>query len=166
MQTIVLIDTQNVHMGIQACGRTIDWKKFYRFLQDKFLPNKVILFMWYIEEYSKFYDYLKEIWYDISFKNIILGKWLIKWNIDSHLVLNAVKSYYEWWYEKFILVSGDGDFDVLVEFLLEKKVFGKLLVPNRYKASKLLKNILPARDIQDLSVLHRKLKRKTHKKNK
>jgi hypothetical protein len=64
------------------------------------------------------------------------------------------------------LVSGDGDFDVLVEFLLEKKVFGKLLVPNRYKASKLLKNILPARDIQDLSVLHRKLKRKAHKKNK
>jgi hypothetical protein len=46
-----------------------------------------------------------------------------------------------------------------VEFLLEKKVFGKLLVPNRYKASKLLKNILPAHDIQDLSALERKLKK-------
>ncbi|MEI8091504.1 MAG: hypothetical protein WCG98_04685 [bacterium] len=57
------------------------------------------------------------------------------------------------------MVSGDGDFDVLVEFLLEKKVFGKLLVPNKYKASKLLKNILPAHAIQDLSVLRHKLKK-------
>jgi hypothetical protein len=54
-------------------------------------------------------------------------------------------------------VSGDGDFDILVEFLLEKKVFCKLLVPNIKKASQLLKNILPAYDIQDLSVLKNKL---------
>lgn len=159
MQTIVLIDTQNVHMGIQDCGWTIDWKKFYRFLQDKFTPNKVVLFMGYIRQYESFYVHLRKIGYVIVFKNIILGKGLIKWNVDSHLVLNAVKSYYEWGYSQFVLVSGDWDFDVLVEFLLEKKVFGKLLVPNRHKASKLLKNILPAHDIQDLSALRHKLKK-------
>ncbi|MFA7717268.1 MAG: NYN domain-containing protein [Candidatus Absconditabacterales bacterium] len=159
MHTIALIDTQNVHMGIQDCGRTIDWKKFFGFLKDKFLPNRVILFMGYIKKYDAFYDYLRQIGYEISFKNVILGKGLIKGNIDSHLILKAAKAYYEGGYDQFILVSGDGDFDVLVEFLLEKKVFGKLLVPNRYKASKLLKNILPAHDIQDLSALERKLKK-------
>lgn len=159
MQTIVLIDTQNVHMGIQSCEWTIDRKKFFRFLHDKFATKKIVLFMGYLKQHNNFYEYLKNIWYEISFKNVVLGKGLIKGNIDSHLVLKATRSYYEQGYDNFILVSWDGDFDVLVEFLLEKNVFWKLLVPNIKKASQLLKNILPAQQIQDLSVLKNKLQK-------
>jgi len=159
MQTIVLIDTQNVHMGTQSCERTIDRKRFFCFLQDKFWTKKVILFMWYLKQHNNFYEYLKNIGYEISFKNVVLGKGLIKGNIDSHLVLKATRAYFEQWYDNFILVSWDGDFDILVEFLLEKKVFWKLLAPNIKKASQLLKNILPAQQIQDLNVLRNKLQK-------
>ena len=157
MQTLILIDTQNVHMGIQACGRIVDRRKFFWFLQDKFDTKKIVLFIWYLKQHSRFYEYLQNIGYEIAFKNVVLGKWLIKGNIDSHLVLKATRSFYEQWYDGFVLVSWDGDFDILVEFLLEKKVFRKLLVPNIKKASQLLKNILPAHDIQDLRVLKNKL---------
>jgi hypothetical protein len=47
-----------------------------------------------------------------------------------------------------------------VDFLLQKKVFCKLLVPNIKKASQLLKNLLKSQDIQDLNVLSNKLGKK------
>jgi len=56
-------------------------------------------------------------------------------------VLSAAQHYYEQNYTHFILVSGDGDFDVLIEFWKEKGVFGRLLTPNGARASKLLKQV-------------------------
>lgn len=160
MKTIVLIDTQNVHMGIQSSWWTIDRRRFFWFLRDKFSPTTTILFMGYMKKYEPFYTHLKNIGYEISFKKIVLSKGIIKWNIDTHLVLKSVRSYYEEGYNNFILVSWDGDFDILVDFLLQKKVFCKLLVPNIKKASQLLKNLLKSQDIQDLNVLSNKLGKK------
>jgi len=36
-------------------------------------------------------------------------------------------------------VSGDGDYNTLVDFWRESGVFGRVLIPHREKASKLLK---------------------------
>lgn len=81
----------------------------------------------------------------------------IKGNIDTHLALSAAQHYYEQDYTRFILVSGDGDFDVLVEFLKEKGVFGKLIIPYRNMTSKLLKKITLESERYDLSFARKKL---------
>lgn len=44
-------------------------------------------------------------------------------------------------YNKAVLVSGDGDFFCLVDYLIKQKKFAKLLVPNQKKYSALLKSI-------------------------
>ena len=44
-------------------------------------------------------------------------------------------------FEKVILVSGDGDYKLLVDFLIEEKRFGKLLFPNKKFASSLYKKL-------------------------
>ena len=54
-----------------------------------------------------------------------------------------------------ILVTADGDFDVLIEFLLKNNKLGKLLCPALKKTSKLLKKITPHEKLLDLKdVLH------------
>lgn len=42
---------------------------------------------------------------------------------------------------KVLLVSGDGDYKMLVDFLIEEKKFGKMLFPNRKFASSLYKKL-------------------------
>lgn len=55
---------------------------------------------------------------------------MTKGNIDADLVLWAMKEMSN--YEKAIIVSGDGDFYTLIEYLEGKKRLKKLLTPNRY----------------------------------
>ena len=53
----------------------------------------------------------------------------VKGNIDADLVLYAMKEIPH--YDKAVIVSGDGDFFSLVEYLAQEKKLHKLLVPNR-----------------------------------
>jgi uncharacterized LabA/DUF88 family protein len=57
----------------------------------------------------------------------------VKGNIDAELVLWAMKEMSN--YDKAIIVSGDGDFYCLVEYLVEKKRLLKLLTPTGHYSS-------------------------------
>lgn len=57
----------------------------------------------------------------------------VKGNIDAELVLWAMKEINN--YQKAIVVSGDGDFYCLLEYLDEQKKLSKILVPNRQYSS-------------------------------
>ena len=61
---------------------------------------------------------------------------IVKGNIDADLVLYAMKEYDN--YDKAVLVSGDGDFFGLVEYLAQQGKLLKLLTPNQ-RYSTLLK---------------------------
>jgi len=45
-------------------------------------------------------------------------------------------------YDKAIIVSGDGDFHCLLEYLEEKEKLLKLIIPNRLKYSSLLRKFM------------------------
>jgi uncharacterized LabA/DUF88 family protein len=57
----------------------------------------------------------------------------VKGNIDAELVLWAMKEMSN--YDKAIIVSGDGDFYCLVEYLEEKKRLLRLLTPSGHYSS-------------------------------
>ena len=44
-------------------------------------------------------------------------------------------------FDKIVLVSGDGDYRMLVDFLIEENKFKKILFPNKQFASSLYKKI-------------------------
>ncbi len=44
-------------------------------------------------------------------------------------------------FDKIVLVSGDGDYKMLVDFLIEENRFKKILFPNKQFASSLYKKI-------------------------
>jgi hypothetical protein len=42
-------------------------------------------------------------------------------------------------YDRAIIVTGDGDFYCLIQYLIEKKKFERVIIPNLFKYSALLK---------------------------
>jgi uncharacterized LabA/DUF88 family protein len=65
-----------------------------------------------------------------------------KGNVDSDIIFSIMKRIYKQEsFDKIVLVSGDGDYKMLVDFLIEEDKFAKVLFPNQRYASSLYKKI-------------------------
>jgi len=70
----------------------------------------------------------------------MLGK--KKGNVDSDIIFNIMKRLYKKEnFDKIVLVSGDGDYKILVDFLIEENRFEKILFPDRQYRSSLYKKL-------------------------
>ena len=138
-KTYAFIDSQNLNLGIQDQGWKLDFSRFNVYLKDKYEVKKAFLFIGYIKGNEKLYKYLKKSGYTLIFKPIMtIGngkKPVVKGNVDAELVLHTMIEYPN--YNKAVLVTGDGDFHCLVEYLVKQKKLNKLVIPNRYKYSSL-----------------------------
>jgi uncharacterized LabA/DUF88 family protein len=61
----------------------------------------------------------------------------VKGNVDAELVLHAMIKYKD--YDKAIIVSGDGDFFCLVEYLEAQDKLLKIMAPNKHFSGHLRK---------------------------
>ncbi len=64
----------------------------------------------------------------------------MKGNCDAELVLKTISDFYTKAFDKCMLVTGDGDFGCVVEFLAGNSALGGIIAPDRKKCSILLKN--------------------------
>jgi uncharacterized LabA/DUF88 family protein len=65
-----------------------------------------------------------------------------KGNVDSDIIFNVMKKLYKKEdFTKMILVSGDGDYKILVDFLIDENRFEKILFPDRQYRSSLYKGL-------------------------
>lgn len=134
------IDSQNLNLGVRSLGWKLDFKKFRVYLADKFRVSQVFLFLGFIEKYSSLYSKLKSFGYTLIFKptiNVPEGK--TKGNVDAELVLHASAVEYSN-YDKVIVVSGDGDFYCLYQYLKSHKKLLAIIIPNSKSESSLLKS--------------------------
>jgi uncharacterized LabA/DUF88 family protein len=136
------IDSQNLNLGIKSEGWKLDFVKFRKFLKDTYRVEKAYLFIGQMPENQQLYFYLQSAGYILIFKStqhyFKNGKKATKGNVDAELVLySAARLFHE--YDQAVIVSGDGDFLCLYEYLEEKNKLLKILVPNKTKYSKLLK---------------------------
>jgi len=142
------IDSQNLNFGTSKDiyknhklvykGWKLDFKKFRRYLTDKFRVEKAFLFIGYLPENERMYKKLKSYGYELVFKPTVKdysGK--VKGNVDAELVLHAAAIEYQN-YDLAIVVSGDGDFHCLHEFLVKKNKLFRLIIPNRHSESSFL----------------------------
>lgn len=159
-ENYAFIDSQNLNLGIRDQGWRLDFARFRIFLKDKYKVFKAFLFIGYIKENKDLYDYLKKSGYVLIFKPILeikRGKKVeVKGNVDAELVLHTMIEYPK--YNKAIIVSGDGDFHCLIEYLKKKRKLGRLLIPNQAKFSRLLYKFI--KDIDFISNLRVKLGKK------
>ncbi len=132
------IDSQNLNLGIQSQGWELDFKRFRVYLNDKFGITKAFLFIGYLDKFKPMYEQLKSYGYVLIFKpTLVHNDGTAKGNVDSELVLYASKIEYDN-YDKAIIVSGDGDFYCLIEYLAKHKKLKQVFIPNRRSYSRLL----------------------------
>ncbi len=139
INNFAFIDNQNLYLSIKNMGWILDFKRFRIYLRDKYNVKKAFLFIGYIQKNQVLYTKLQQSGYILVFKPILyLPKGKIKGNVDAELVLQTMIEYYN--YDKAIIVTGDGDFFCLIEYLIKQNKLEKLIIPNRYSYSSLYKN--------------------------
>ncbi len=157
------IDSQNLNVGTQRVGWKMDWKKFRQYLQDEQGVTEAFMFIGYMPEFEDLYMQMHEAGYKVVLKTTYDltrphpemqpddetakkesehkkdGKKSeeedkhIKGNIDADLVLWAMKEIPN--YDKAILVSGDGDFYALIEYLEKQDKLKHIMTPNSHYSS-------------------------------
>lgn len=102
------IDSQNLNFAIKDQGWKLDFRRFRKYLSDKYGVAKAFLFIGYVPTQQSLYTSLQEYGYIVVFKP-----------------------------------TGDGDFHCLIDHLKKQNKLEKLIVPNRYKFSSLLRKFAP-----------------------
>ena len=139
-KVVAYIDASNLNVGIKQSGWEMDCISFRSWLRDKFSVGQAILFMGMVSENTRLYNFLQSAGYEIIFRPTLTnGDGKTKGNVDGELILHIAKDYYEKKTSRVVLVSGDGDYHCIVEFLKEKQVPVKIISPNKRYLSLLLK---------------------------
>ena len=142
--TYAFIDSQNLNLGVQSQGWKLDFKKFRLYLKNKYGVEKAYLFIGLIPGNEQLYSHLSSVGFELVFKPTIAydvgDKKTHKGNVDAELVLYAAAKMYRD-YDRAIIVSGDGDFRCLAEYLIEERKLLHIMTPNR-SFSKLLRDFL------------------------
>ena len=137
----VFIDSQNLNLGVKSLGWNLDFKKFYILLKTRFKASKIYLFIGFINGNQSLYTKLQEDGYILVFRPTLEykkgSKKIVKGNVDSELVLHSMIEYQN--YDKAIIVSSDGDFYCLIEYLEKNKKLKNIIMPNPKKYSSLLR---------------------------
>ncbi|HSX18273.1 MAG TPA: NYN domain-containing protein [Candidatus Saccharimonadales bacterium] len=152
-QVYAFIDSQNVNVSTQKFGWKVDWRKFRRFLKDKYGVDQAFMFIGYVPEFQDMYEFLHDAGYSVVLKPTFdmskpreqvaqpqpgektehEEKKPVKGNVDAELVLWAMKELKN--YDKAIIISGDGDFFCLVEYLEQQGKLLKVMPPNVHYSS-------------------------------
>ena len=146
------IDSQNLNLGTQKMGWKMDWKKFREWLKKEYNVEKAFMFIGYMPDFEPLYDQLHSQGYAVVLKPTLEmfasdektdekpdkneEKKTVKGNIDADLVLHVMKEQKN--YDKAVIISGDGDFYTLLEYLDETGKLLHLMTPN-WQYSSLLK---------------------------
>ncbi|MFZ2153310.1 MAG: NYN domain-containing protein [Microgenomates group bacterium] len=130
-KTYAFIDSQNLNLGVKSQGWSLDWSKFRQYLRNKFNVSKAYIFIGYKPGNESLYTTLQQNGFVIILKPTLeLPNGTVKGNVDAELVLHTMIEYPH--FQKAIIVSGDGDFRCLVEYLSQKKKLLHVLTPNKF----------------------------------
>jgi uncharacterized LabA/DUF88 family protein len=143
---IAYIDGQNLRMGTMSSEKPwkINLKKFRIFLKDKYKVKTAYYYLGFmIEENEDLYEKIQKAGFVLVFREhntSMIGK--KKGNVDCDIVLSILKRvYYKEKFDRIVLVSGDGDYKALVDFLIKEDKFKKILFPNIKFASSLYRKL-------------------------
>ena len=148
LKNIAYIDGQNLYMGTaksDPCWR-INLSRFRIYLEKKYNIDKAYYYLGYVQEGERvehIYEEIQAAGFILVFRQhnaAMIGK--KKGNVDSDIIFSIMKRVYKNEpFNKIVLVSGDGDYKGLVDFLIEENRLLKVLFPNKKFASSLYKAI-------------------------
>ena len=140
-KNFAFIDSQNLYLSVtKGLGWKIDFKKFRVYLKEKYSVTKAYLFIGYVHTNQSLYTELQNAGFVLIFKPTLAYKdGTTKGNCDAELVLQAMIDFND--YDQAVIVSGDGDFFCLADYLIKKEKLAAMLIPNELRYSALLKKL-------------------------
>lgn len=142
------IDGQNLYMQTSKRRNDdvwrIDYGRFRKYLLEKYNVTKAYYFFgYYIPSQAPLYRSLRGAGFELCFKEHslhMLGS--KKGNVDTDIVFDVMYHIYrKESFDRVVMVSGDGDYRKLIDFLIKEDRFKKLLIPNSATSSSLYKKI-------------------------
>ena len=146
MCNLAFIDGQNLY--ISTTQSEFPWKvdlvKFRVYLKYKYKVKKAYYFLGYLKDSCQWlYEEIQSAGFILVFRQhsqCMLG--VKKGNVDSEIIFQVMEKLYK---KEIVggvlLVSGDGDYKSLADFLIKEKKFVTILFPNRTRTSSLYKKI-------------------------
>jgi uncharacterized LabA/DUF88 family protein len=132
------IDSQNLNLGVRSLGWKLDYRKFRLYLKNKFGVSQAYMFIGFLPGNQKLYTRLQKAGFILVYKTAVIysqdNKTIIKGNVDAELVLHAAAIEYHN-YDKAIIVTNDGDFLCLVQYLDDCGKLLKIIAPNSHYSS-------------------------------
>jgi len=148
MNNIAYIDGQNLYMGTTKRDPSwiVDLARFRIYLNKKYGVEKAYYYLGYVQENKNsetLYEEIQSAGFILVFRqhnSAMIGE--KKGNVDSDIIFSIMKRLYlKEDFEKIVLVSGDGDYKMLIDFLIENEKLEKILFPKQKFASSLYKSI-------------------------
>ncbi len=141
---LAFIDGQNLYLGTKQDNWFIDLVKLRIYLKDKYKVNEAYYFLGYLqEENNDLYKEIQKSGFIVLFKEhnqYALTK--KKGNVDTDIVFEIMKSLIDnKEFDKIVLVSGDGDYKKVVDYLITKDRFERILFPNGKNSSSLYNSL-------------------------
>ena len=127
VNTYAFIDASNIIYGTRDEGWKVDFKKLYKYLKERYECKKIYYFGGKEEKNEKqmkFYKKLESFGFKLVLKPVKIfkqpgGKQVRKANCDVDLTFYAMRDRDE--FSRIIMLSGDGDFEILLKYFVEKK---------------------------------------------
>lgn len=140
------IDIQSIKLSDCKCGTAwrVDLLRFRVYLREKYQVSEAYYFLGNVQdENDELYKEVQKAGFIVVFKNHNrLAKSKKKGNIDTDLVFEIMRNLVDNnLFNKIVLVSGDGDYKKLVDYLIIKNRFLKIFFSNRKFASSLYFNL-------------------------
>jgi uncharacterized LabA/DUF88 family protein len=145
MSNSAYIDGQNLNFGTKANGWKVDLVRFRVYLREKYKVSTAYYHLGYVsEDLQDMYTGIQSAGFILVFKehsSTLKGK--KKGNVDTDVVFAMMKELIEAKEAstKIVLVSGDGDYKKVVDYLIKKDRFLKILFPNTKARSSLYNKI-------------------------
>ena len=136
------IDSQNLNLSIRTQGWILDFGKFRQYLSREYGVAEAFLFIGYVYDNQDLYTALQKSGYIVVFKpTLTLPSGKVKGNVDAELVLHAMIEYRN--YDKALIVTGDGDFYCLVDYLRKNDKLLNIMIPDKNSFSSLFRKLMP-----------------------
>jgi len=146
-KNLAFIDGQNLYMNTakkEINPWRVDLARFRIYLERKYNVSKAYYFLGYVQKVNQeLYEEIQNAGFVLVFREhnpAMVGK--KKGNVDADIIFNIMKRLYrQEKFNKVVLISGDGDYKLLVDFLIEENKFEKILFPDRQYRSSLYKEL-------------------------
>lgn len=122
LKTRIYIDASNIILSLRELGHKVDFLKLQVYLRDRFRTDEIYYFTPNLKGLEEDLKKLEEKNFKVIKKEIYFYQNKIKANCDveiSHYITSHIKDKLV---DKIVLLSGDGDFSLLLDYAKENKI--------------------------------------------